>query len=416
MAETMTRVAITGIGAVTPVANTKEEFWKALRAGRSGIAPLTRFDTSGHTTQIAGEVKNFDLFDHFQGDPKAGKLPRFIQYTLAATAQAYRDAGLESDACDPTRLGVIIGSGIGGLEVIEENHQKLLEQGPRRVSPFFVPYEIINMASGQVSIYFNVQGPSSAVVTACATSNNAIGDACRWIQQGIVDVMIAGGAEAPLTPLSFAGFSRMRAVSTRNDEPERASRPFDKERDGFVMSEGAGVLILERLDRALKRGVPIYGEIIGYGMSSDAYHMVQPDNEGSGASRSMRAALKDAQIPPEEVDYINAHGTSTPPGDLAETRAIKDVFGEHAYSLAISSTKSMTGHLLGAAGAAELIACLGSIQQDFLPPTINLEYPDPDCDLDYVPNDYRDARIQIALSNAFGFGGHNVTLIVRRYE
>jgi 3-oxoacyl-[acyl-carrier-protein] synthase II len=402
------------MGVISPVGNSKEEFWAAIASGKNGIGPLTRFDAKDFRSQIAGEVKAFAP-EMYLPRKSAERLPLFIQYALVAAILAQQEAELNLSKIDPYRVGVGVGSGIGGISVLEENAKRLMEHGPRKVSPFFVPYEIINMAAGQISIHLRLKGPNFASVTACATANNAIGESLRLIQRGDVDVMFAGGAEASITPLSFAGFCAMRAMSTRNDDPGRASRPFDKNRDGFVMGEGAGVLVLESLSHALKRNAPIFAEIVGYGMTSDAYDMVHPNEDGEGAANAMKFALRDAGVAPEEVDYINAHGTSTPAGDVAETIAVKRLFGEHAYRLAISSTKSMTGHLLGAAGAVELIACVCAIEKDYIPPTINHETPDPACDLDYVPNQGRPADIRVALSNAFGFGGHNTSIVVRKY-
>lgn len=411
----MERVVITGIGVLTPVGNNKDEFWRSLATGASGIGRITHFDPSELRSQIGGEVRDFHP-EHFLPPKEARHLPLFIKYALACAKMARADANLDLPNIDLCRAGVIIGSGIGGIAVIEENHEILLTRGPRRVSPHFVPYNIINMASGQISIHLGLKGPNSAVVTACASSNHAIGDSYRIIRRGEADVMFAGGTEAPLTLLTVAAFCAIRAaLSSRNDEPQRASRPFDKNRDGFIMSEGAGVLVLESLSHALQRDAHIYAEIIGYGMSGDAHNMVQPPENGEGAARSMLAALHSAHIAPDEVDYINAHGTSTTAGDIAETRAIKQAFGDYAYDLPVSSTKSMTGHLLGAAGAIELAACLLAMQHDYILPTINYETPDPECDLDYVPNTGRHAEINMAMSNAFGFGGHNTTLIIKKY-
>ncbi len=410
----MKRVVITGIGVVSPVGSSKSEFWESIAAGKSGIDRVTYFDPTDFRTQVAGEVKGFAP-ETFLPRKAVARLPLFIQYALVASIIAHQDSRLDLSQIDPYRAGVGVGSGIGGLSVIEENHRLLLERGPKRVSPFFVPYEIINMAAGQVSIHLNLKGPNFASVTACATANNAIGESFRIIQRGDADVMFTGGTEAAVTPLSFAGFCSMRAMSTRNDELQRACRPFDKDRDGFVMGEGAGILVLESLSHALKRNAYIYAEIVGFGMSSDACDMVHPAEGGEGAAKAMQFALQDAQIDPESVDYINAHGTSTPAGDVAETIAIKTVFGAHANQLALSSTKSMTGHLLGAAGAIELIASVCAIENSYIPPTINYETPDPDCDLDYVPNQGRPADIQVAMSNAFGFGGHNTSIAIRKY-
>ncbi len=410
----MGRVVITGMGVVSAVGNSKNEFWESIAAGKSGIDRVTHFDPKEFRSQIGGEVKGFAP-EMFLPPKAAARLPLFIKYGLVASIMAQQDAGLDLSRIDPYRVGVGVGSGIGGISVLEENARLLMERGPKRVSPFFVPYEIINMAAGQISIHLKIKGPNFASVTACATANNTIGESFRLIQRGDVDVMFAGGTEAAITPLSYAGFCSMRAMSIRNDEPQRASRPFDKDRDGFVMGEGAGVLTLESLSHALERDAYIYGEIVGYGMSSDAYDMVHPSKDGEGAAKAMEFALKDGQIAPEEVGYINAHGTSTPAGDAAEIVAIKNVFGAHAYRLAVSSTKSMMGHLLGAAGAVELIASVCAIEKGYIPPTINYETPDPDCDLDCVPNQGCPADIQVALSNAFGFGGHNTSIAVRKY-
>ena len=409
------RVVITGIGVVNAIGNTKEEYWDALAIGKNGIGPLTYFDASEHRTQIAGEVKNFQA-EKYMDRRAASRLPLFIQYAIAASVMAHKDAGLDLDKVDPYRAGTQIGSGIGGIGVLEDNAKILAEKGAKRVSPFLVPYMIINMAAGQVSIHFNLKGPNSASVTACASANHSIGDSFRIIQRGEADVMFTGGTESAITPLAFAGFCSMRAMSERNHEPERASRPFTKDRDGFVMGDGAGILILESLSHAKKRGAHIYGEIIGYGMTSDAHDMVSPPENGEGATKAMEFALRDAGLPLDAIDYINAHGTSTPIGDIAETNAIKTVFGEHAYKVPVSSTKSMMGHLLGAAGAVELIACLGAMEKGYLPPTINYDMPDEACDLDYVPNESRDAKIEIALSNAFGFGGHNTSIAIRKFS
>jgi len=409
------RVVITGLGALTPIGNTADEFWSSLIHGRSGIGPITRFDATDFPTRIAGEVRNFDPLD-FVDKKEARRLDPYLQYAIAGAVLAVRDAGLDTDTIDATRFGVLIGSGIGGITTLLENHKVLLERGPDRVSPFFIPMLIINMASGLVSMRFGAKGPNSSVVTACATGNHAIGDAFKMIQRGDADVMIAGGAEAIIMPLTIAGFCAVKAMTTRNDDPERASRPFDAERDGFVCSEGAGIVVLESREHALRRDARIYGEVRGYGMSGDAHHMTAPDPEGDGAARSMAAALRDAGIAPEDVGYINAHGTSTPYNDKFETMAIKRVFGEHARRLAVSSTKSMTGHLLGAAGGIEAIATTLALYHGVLPPTINYEHPDPECDLDYVPNQARKQDVEVAASNAFGFGGTNATLIFGKHR
>ncbi len=409
------RVVVTGVGALTPVGNTAEEFWSALVEGRSGIGAITRFDASGYPTRIAGEIRNFDPLKYVD-KKEARRLDPYLHYAMACACMAVEDASLDTASVDGERFGVMIGSGIGGITTLLEGERTRIEKGFDRVSPFVIPMLIINMASGLVSMRFGAKGPNSSVVTACATGNHAIGDAYRIIARGEADVMIAGGAEAMIVPLTVAGFCAMKAMSTRNDEPEKASRPFDAGRDGFVCSEGGGILILEALDHARGRDVRIYGEIVGYGMSGDAHHMTAPDPDGDGAARAMRAALRDARVAPTEVGYINAHGTSTPYNDKFETQAIKRVFGEHAARLAVSSTKSMTGHLLGAAGGIEAIATLLAIHNGLLPPTINYETPDPECDLDYVPNHARKQEVEVALSNAFGFGGTNATLVFRKFH
>ena len=409
------RVVITGLGALTPVGNTADEFWSSLLQGRSGIGPITRFDTADFPTRIAGEVRNFDPLN-FVDKKDARRLDPYLQYAIAAAVLAVRDAGLDTGKVDATRFGVLIGSGIGGITTLLENHKTLLDRGPDRVSPFFIPMLIINMASGLVSMRFGAKGPNSSVVTACATGNHAIGDAFKIIQRGDADVMIAGGAEAIILPLTIAGFCAVKAMTTRNDEPEKASRPFDAERDGFVCSEGAGIVVLESREHALRRDARIYAEVRGYGMSGDAHHMTAPDPDGDGAARSMAAALRDAAVSPGDVGYINAHGTSTPYNDKFETMAIKRVFGDHARRLAVSSTKSMTGHLLGAAGGIEAIATVLALHHGILPPTINYEHPDPECDLDYVPNQARKQDVEVAASNAFGFGGTNATLIFGKHR
>jgi 3-oxoacyl-[acyl-carrier-protein] synthase II len=409
------RVVITGAGAVTPVGNTAEEFWAALLQGTSGIGPITRFDTTGFATRIAGEVKGFEPLKYI--DKKEDrKLDPYLKFAIACAVMAVEDAGLDVARVDPTRFGVLVGSGIGGITTLLDSHDVLNAKGPDRVSPFFIPMLIINMASGLISMRFGAKGPNSSVVTACATGNHAIGDAMKIIQRGDADIMIAGGAEAIIIPLTIAGFCQMKAMSTRNDEPTRASRPFDADRDGFVCGEGGGLVIVESLDHALRRDARIYAELIGYGMTADAHHMTAPDPGGDGAARAMVAALRDAGTPPTAVGYINAHGTSTPYNDKFETLAIKRVFGDHARKLAVSSTKSMTGHLLGAAGGIEAIATAFAIYHGLLPPTINYERPDPDCDLDYVPNLARKQDVEIALSNAFGFGGTNATLAFQKYR
>ncbi len=409
------RVVVTGLGALTPVGNSTEEYWAALTQGKSGIGPITKFDAKNLPTRIAGEVRNFDPLK-WMDKKEARRLDPYLKYAIACAAMAMEDAALNVEKVERNRFGVLVGSGIGGITTLLDSHKDLLEQGPDRVSPFFIPMLIINMASGLISMRYGAKGPNSAVVTACATGNHAIGDAFEIIQRNDADVMIAGGAEAIVTELTFAGFCQMKAMSTRNDEPTRASRPFDAQRDGFVCSEGGGLVILESLEHAVKRDARIYAEIIGYGMTSDAHHMTAPDPEGDGAARCMAEALRDAEIAPTEVGYINAHGTSTPYNDKFETMAIKRVFGQHALRLAVSSTKSMIGHLLGAAGGVEAIATILAIHHGLLPPTINYETPDPECDLDYVPNQARKQEVEIALSNAFGFGGTNATLAFRRFR
>jgi 3-oxoacyl-[acyl-carrier-protein] synthase II len=409
------RVVITGVGAVTPIGNTAEEFWAALLRGTSGIGPITRFDTTGFATRIAGEVKAFESLKYIDRKDDR-KFDPFLKYAIACAVMAVEDAGLPLPQIDKTRFGVLVGSGIGGITTLLDTHDVLNAKGPDRVSPFFIPMLIINMASGLISMRFGAKGPNSSVVTACATGNHAIGDAMKIIQRGDADVMIAGGSEAIIIPLTIAGFCQMKAMSTRNDEPTKASRPFDAARDGFVCGEGGGLLVLEALEHAQRRDARIYAEVIGYGMTGDAHHMTAPDPEGDGAARAMTAALRDAGIAASDVGYINAHGTSTPYNDKFETLAIKRVFGEHASKLAVSSTKSMTGHLLGAAGGIEAIATALAIHHGILPPTINYDTPDPDCDLDYVPNQARKQEVEAALSNAFGFGGTNATLAFRKFR
>jgi 3-oxoacyl-[acyl-carrier-protein] synthase II len=388
--------------------------WEALLAGKSGIGPITRFDTTDYPCRIAGEVKDFNPLD-FLDKKEVKKSDTFIHYALAASRFAIEDAGLVIDAANADRVGVVIGSGIGGLPLIEATHKVLLEKGPSRVSPFFIPGQIVNLAAGQVSIRHGAKGPSSAPATACTTGLHAIGDAYRFIQAGEADAMIAGGAEAVITPLAVAGFCAMRAMTTRNDEPEKASRPWDAERDGFVISEGCGIVVLEEMEMAERRGAMIYAEVVGYGMSADAYHISAPHPEGEGAVRVMRVAMRDAEIAPEQIGYINAHGTSTPLGDLSEVLAIKTVFGDHAYKLAVSSTKSCTGHLLGAAGGLETGILALAMRHQILPPTINLDHPGEGCDLDFVPKVARPVELEYAASNSFGFGGTNASIILKRY-
>jgi len=409
------RIVITGMGAVTPLGLDVETTWTNLLAGKSGAATITTFDISKYDCRFACTVKDFEPKKHFFNEKDARRADRYSQLAMASAKEAVRHAGLNPDALDLDRVGVLVGSGIGGLQALGEQDANLLTKGPGRVSPFMIPMMIANMAGGLISMEFGFAGPNFAVVTACATSNNSIGEAWRLIRDDEADVILAGGSEAACVPLGMSGFAAMKALSTRNDEPERASRPFDRDRDGFVLGEGAGVVIVEELEHAKKRGANILAELTGYGLSSDAYHMTSPPPGGTGAAKAMKHTLKRAKLTPDKIDYINAHGTSTPVGDVAETDAIKAVFGEHAKKVAVSSTKSMTGHLLGAAGAAELIFCIKAIEQNIIPPTINLDNPDPNCDLDYVPHKAREQRIDVAMSNSFGFGGHNATVLVRRF-
>ncbi|HXH90740.1 MAG TPA: beta-ketoacyl-ACP synthase II [Thermoanaerobaculia bacterium] len=407
------RVVVTGIGMISPLGVGNEPTWNGLVEGRSGIGPITKFDASAFTCQIAGEVRGFDP-EQWMEKKEVKKSDTFIHYAMAAAEMAVKDASLDFPNCNGERFGVIVGSGIGGLPLIEEMHSKMLERGPSRISPFFIPGLIVNLAAGQISIRYGCQGPSSAPATACATGAHAIGDAFKVIQRDDADIMFAGGSEAVICKLAVGGFGAMRALSLRNDEPERASRPWDLNRDGFVIGEGAGILVLEEIEHAKSRGATIYCEITGYGMSSDAHHITSPAEDGGGMIRVMRSALKDAQLNPSDIDYINAHGTSTSVGDLTETVAIKGVFGADAYKVAISSTKSMTGHLLGAAGGLEAAVAAMTIKTNIIPPTINYETPDPACDLDYVPNTAREQNLTHVMSNSFGFGGTNATLIFSR--
>jgi 3-oxoacyl-[acyl-carrier-protein] synthase II len=408
------RVVVTGLGAITPLGIGMEQYWQGLLAGRSGVSLVEDFDCSAIATRIAAQVKDFRPEDYL--DRKETKrMDRFAQFAAAASKMAVADAGLPITNETRARVGVFIGSGIGGIATFEEQHRKLIEGGLGRVSPFFIPMMIANMGTGNVAKMLGAQGPSETAVTACATSTNSLGDAYLVIKRGEADAVVAGGTEAAVVPISMAGFSNMKAMTTRNDDPEHASRPFDIGRDGFILGEGSGILILEELETARSRGARIYAEVIGYGMSNDAYDMVHPAPEGAGAARAMTAALKSACLPPEAVGYINAHGTSTPAGDVLEVQAIKSVFGAHARRLAVSSTKSMTGHLLGAAGAIEAIATTLALHWGILPPTMNLDNPDPECDLDFVPNKPREQQVDIALSNSFGFGGHNATLVFKRW-
>ncbi|MEQ7054693.1 beta-ketoacyl-ACP synthase II [Paenibacillaceae sp. P-4] len=408
------RVVVTGMGVVTALGSDIETFWNNLLEGKSGVSHIEAFDVTDYPTKIAASVKDFNPED-FMDKKETRRMDRFVQFAVAASKNALEDAKLDvREQTNPDRVGVIVGSGIGGLGTWEDQHTILMEKGVKRVSPFFIPMMIANMASGQVSITVGARGPNTAAVSACATGTHSIGDAYKIIQRGDADVMICGGAEATIRPIGMAGFCAMRAMSTRNDEPERASRPFDVDRDGFVMGEGAGVLVLESLEHALARGARIYGEVAGYGMSGDAHHMTEPDP--TGAALCMTRALADGELAPEQIDYINAHGTSTPVGDRSETKAIKSALGDHAYKTAVSSTKSMTGHLLGAAGGVEAVICSLVLQHGMIPPTINLENQDPECDLDYVPNVARKADVQVAMSNSFGFGGHNATIVLKKYE
>ncbi|WP_046215329.1 beta-ketoacyl-ACP synthase II [Paenibacillus wulumuqiensis] len=408
------RVVITGLGVMTALGKDKDTFWNNLMAGKSGISPIEGFDVSDYPTKIAAQVHDFNPEEYMERK-EARKLDRFVQFAVAATAEALKDSKLNvREDTDPERVGVIIGSGIGGLGTFEDQHSILLEKGPKRISPFFIPMMIANMASGHVSIVHGAKGPNVAPVTACASGSHAIGDAFKFIQSGEADVMITGGAEATIRPTGLAGFCSMRAMSTRNDDPAAASRPFDTGRDGFVMGEGSGILILESLEHAQKRGAHIYAEVIGYGLSADAFHMTEPDPDGP--ARCMKMAIRTAGIQPEDIDYINAHGTSTPVGDKSETRAIKMALGEHAAKIAVSSTKSMTGHLLGAAGGVEALICALSLQNQIIAPTINLHDQDPECDLDYVPNEPRQANLNVVMSNSFGFGGHNASIILKKFE
>ena len=407
------RVAVTGVGLVTPVGLTTRETWESLLAGRPGIGPITRFDASDYACRIAGEVKGFSP-ERFLEKKEVKKFDTFIHYAVAAAKEALSDSGVGIDESNAERVGVSVGSGIGGLPLIEEMHKTLLEKGPRRISPFFIPRLIVNMSSGLISILTGAKGPNTAVATACATSAHAIGDAANVIRRGEADVMIAGGTESVVVPLAIGGFAAMRALSTRNDDPAAASRPWDRDRDGFVLGEGAGILVLEELGQAVARGAAIYAELAGYGMSGDAYHISAPSDDGDGPYRVMRNTLADAGLPPDSVDYVNAHGTSTPHGDRIETIALKRAFGDHARKLAVSSTKSMTGHLLGAAGGLEAGITALTVRHGVVPPTINYSTPDPECDLDYTPNVARERTVNVAITNSFGFGGTNACLLLKK--
>jgi 3-oxoacyl-[acyl-carrier-protein] synthase II len=409
------RVVITGLGVVSPLGNDAETLWNALVAGRCGIERITAFDASAFDTQIAAQVKDFDPAPAFPSPKEVRRTDRFSQFGVYAGWQALRDSGLDLNSVNLDEVGAFIGSGIGGLETVAEQHKILLERGPGRLSPFMIPMLISNMASGLFSMYHHLRGPNFATCSACATANHALGEAWRTIKMGDAKAMLAGGAEATIVPIGIGGFCAMRAMSTRNDAPQKASRPFDKERDGFVMGEGAGVLVLEELEHAKARGARIYCEMAGYGNTADAHHVTAPSPGGEGAARCMRMALRNAELKPEDLSYINAHGTSTPQGDIAETEAIKTVFGEDARKVAVSSTKGATGHMLGAAGAVEMIICAKAVQTDTVPPTINYEVPDPECDLDYVPNTARQMKVNSVLNNSFGFGGHNATLVAKKF-
>ena len=408
------RVVVTGVGAVTPIGNTPAEYWEGLLSGRNGIGPISLFDASQHKCRIAGEVKGFDPQQYLDGK-EIKRMDRFAQFAVAASMQALADAQFTINELNAEQVGVIIGSGVGGIKVLEDQQTIYLTKGPDRCSPFMVPMMISNMAAGLTAIHTGAKGPNSCPVTACAAGSNAVGDAFRLIQRGFAQAMICGGAEAAVTPLSVAGFASARALSTRNDDPAHASRPFDRDRDGFVMGEGSGILLLEELEHAKSRGARIYAEIVGYGLTCDAYHMTSPAPAGEGAARAMQLALKDANLNPDRISYVNAHGTSTAANDVNETAAIKTALGEAAYKIAISSTKSMTGHLLGGSGGIEAVATVLAIANDSIPPTINLDNPDPECDLDYVPHSSRAQKVEVALSNSFGFGGHNVTLAFKKY-
>lgn len=410
------RVVVTGIGVISPVGNDLQTFWKSLIEGRSGIRRFEAFDSTNFDCKIAGEVRDFEPAKHFKNPKTAKRTDRFTQFAMAGTKMALEDSGIDLDKTDRTRFGVMIGSGIGGLYSMEEEAHRLADRGPSRVSPFTIAMMISNMASGMVSMEYDLRGPNMCIVTACATANNSIGEAWRIIKFGDADAFIAGGAEATITPLGIAGFASMKALSCRNDDPEKACRPFDKDRDGFVMSEGAGIVVLEEYEHAKKRGATIYCELGGYGCTADAYHMTAPMPEGEGAGRAMTIAMRHSKVSPTDIDYINAHATSTGLGDICETKAIKLALGESSKKVAVSATKSVTGHLLGAAGGVELAACAMAIKHGIIPPTINLENPDPECDLDCVPNKAREAKVRNVLSNSFGFGGHNATLLLKALD
>ena len=409
------RVVVTGLGVVTPVGNEVPTFWDNLKNGVSGIGPIESFDATGYDCKIAGHVHDFDPKNYFKNPKDARRTDRFVQLAMGAAVRAKEDCGIDFEKVDRTRVGVIVSSGIGGLKTLQDQHNNLLQKGPDRLSPFTIPMLISNMASGIISMEFGLQGPNLCIVTACATSNNSIGESWRMIKFGDADMFIAGGSEAAIVEIGVGSFASMKALSTRNDDPKRASRPWDRDRDGFVMGEGAGIVIVEELEHAKARGAKIYCEILGYGATADAYHMTAPTPEGEGAARAMKIAMQHAGVNPDEVDYINAHATSTGLGDIAETKAIKAVLGEHAYKTSISSTKSMTGHLLGGAGAVEMAACALAMRDSVIPPTINLDNADPECDLDYTANVARERKVRVALNNSFGFGGHNATIVAREF-
>ena len=409
------RVVVTGLGVVTSLGCEVGEFWDRICAGKSGVGLISRFDCTDFKVRFAGEIKDYDLSDHLQIDSKDIKrFDRFVQFAMGAAGKAVRHSGIDFQQGDPFRHGVLVGSGIGGLQEIEQQHAQLFDRGPTRVSPFMIPKLMVNAASGNISVYWQLKGPNSAVATACASATNAIGDAFRLIQLDMADVMVTGGSEAAITPMGLSGFSRMAALSTRNDDPERASRPWDQDRDGFVMAEGAGILVLEEYEHAKRRGVPILAEILGYGMSADGSHMTAPDPEGRGAARAMQAAIRDAKINPDDIDYVNAHGTSTPLGDKAETMAIKTVFGEHSRRIAVSSIKSQLGHLLGASGGVEVVASSMALHHQIAPPTINLDNPDVETALDLVPHKAKPMKIDVVMSNSFGFGGTNASVVFKK--
>jgi len=410
------RVVVTGLGVVSPVGNDVSSFWNALKEGKSGIDKLTTFDASNYDSQIAGEVKGFDPLAYGFTKKDINRTEKFVQYAVACSRQAIKDSGLDLEKEDKERIGVVVGSGIGSLRIIEEEHSLVLKSGPSRITPFLIPMLIVNEAAGQIGITFGLKGPNLCITTACASGSHAIGDAMRIIQRNEAQIMITGGTESCITSLGVGGFCALKALSTRNDEPQKASRPFDAQRDGFVIAEGCGIVVLESLEHARKRKAHIYAELVGFGMSCDAYHITAPDPDGYGAALAMKRALEDAKLNPQDIDYINAHGTSTKLNDKVETLAIKKALGEYSKKVMVSSTKSMTGHLLGAAGGVEFIACCLAIKDNVAPPTINYEYPDPECDLDYVPNFARETEIDVCLSNSLGFGGHNATLIVKKFK